>query len=212
MIELLIALSLAGGCAVEQSEPPAGEPDCIPLAPDWRTTATAEDRRRLRGWRDSWVEAVEQARAAGHADEIAREGVLLDPDAALADPRPPAGDYRCRTIKLGSPWPEGLFYVAYPSFRCRIGVEDGQVTFTKLTGSQRPIGRLFADTDRRMVFLGTLQLGDELRSYQYGIDRERDLVAALERVGDRRWRLAFPSPHFESLLDVIELTPIEGNR
>ena len=212
MIELLIALSLAGSCAAEQAEPPAGEPDCIPLAPDWRSAATAEDRRRLRGWRDSWVEAVEQARAAGHSDEIAGEGLLLDPDSALVGPIPPAGDYRCRTMKLGTPAPEGLSYVAYPSFRCRIGVEDGQLTFTKLTGSQRPIGRLYADTDRRMVFLGTLQLGDELRSYHYGIDRERDLVAALERIGDRRWRLAFPSPHFESLLDVIELTPLEGNR
>ena len=163
-------------------------------------------------WRREGQPPASVADPLERGDEIAREGVLLDPDAALADPRPPAGDYRCRTIKLGSPWPEGLFYVAYPSFRCRIGVEDGHVTFTKLTGSQRPIGRLFADTDRRMVFLGTLQLGDELRSYQYGIDRERDLVASLERVGDRRWRLAFPSPHFESLLDVIELTRIEGNR
>ena len=207
MIELLISLSLAGSCASELSELSARGPDCIPLAPDWRTNATAEDRSRLRGWRDSWVEAVEQARAAGHADAIAREGVLLDPDAALAEPIPPAGDYDCRTIKLGSPVPEGLSFVAYPGFRCRIRVEDGRITFTKLTGSQRPIGRLFADTDRRMVFLGTLQLGDERRSYQYGIDRERDLVGALERIGDRRWRLVFPSPHFESLLDVIELTP-----
>jgi hypothetical protein len=204
MIPLLIALTLGAACQGEAEPPGRG---CIPLAPDWRTSATEEDRRRLRGWRDSWVEAIDQARAAGHADEIAREGVLLDPDAALAGPLLPAGDYDCRTIKLGSPWPEGLSFVAYPSFRCRIVVEDGQITFTKLTGSQRPIGRLFADTDRRMVFLGTLQLGDERRSYQYGVDRERDLVAALERIGDRRWRMVFPSPHFESLLDVIELTP-----
>ena len=29
---------------------------------------------------------------------------------------------------------------------------------TKLTGSQRPIGRLFPDRERRMIFLGTIQL------------------------------------------------------
>jgi hypothetical protein len=52
-----------------------------------------------------------------------------------------------------------------------------------------------------------MQLGDETRAYQYGIDAERDLAGILERVGDQRWRLVFPYPHFESLLDVIELTP-----
>ena len=41
----------------------------------------------------------------------------------------------------------------------------------------------------------------------YGRDRERDLAGWVERVGDRRWRLIFPYPHFESTLDVIELVP-----
>ena len=50
-------------------------------------------------------------------------------------------------------------------------MEGERLTFTKLDGSQRPIGRLFADVDRRLIFLGTLQLGDEGRAYQYGIDQ-----------------------------------------
>jgi hypothetical protein len=29
-----------------------------------------------------------------------------------------------------------------------------------------------------------------------------------ERIGERRWRIVFPYPHFESLADVIELTPL----
>ena len=203
MIDLLIAAGLAA-CAAGQAEPAAGE--CIPAAEDWRSAASDEDRRRLRGWRDAWTEALAQARAAGHEAEIGRAGVLLDPDAALPDPMPPPGDYDCRTIKIGSP--SGLLaYVSYPRFRCRIRVDRDHVDFLKLTGSQRPIGRLYPDTQRRMVFLGTMQLGDELRAYQYGVDRERDLIGAFERVGERRWRLVFPYPHFESLVDVIELTP-----
>jgi hypothetical protein len=176
-------------------------------AAGWRSVATEHDRERLRGWRDSWLEALERARAAGHGAEIAAEGPLLDPDAALLQPLPPAGDYDCRTIKLGSQSQDGLHYVAYPHFLCRIGDEQGVLTFTKLSGSQRPVGALFDDTDRRYVFLGTLQLGDETRALQYARDQERDMAALLERVGERRWRLVFPSPHFESLLDVIELTP-----
>ena len=211
MIAFLLAASLApSACAAGQE--PAGpdltgpEAACQPAAANWRNTATEDDRRRLRDWREAFEEALEDARGANGA-EIGREAALLEPDAALRDPTPPPGDYDCRTIKLGTPTDSALTYVAYPVFRCRIGVDGNRVTFTKLNGSQRPIGRLFADNDRRLIFLGTMQLGDERRAYQYGIDRERDLAGILERVGERRWRLVFPYPHFESLLDVIELTP-----
>lgn len=204
MILLLAAALASSACAADPAAPAAA--GCAPSAPDWRTTATADDRRRVRNWRDAWQSALDQART-GHAADIAREGALLDPDAALPGPLPPDGDYRCRTIKLGTPSPDLLTYVDYPPFRCRIRHQGGRIDFTKLTGSQRPIGRLFPDSERRMVFLGTLQLGDENRAYRYGVDQDRDLAGLLERVGERRWRIAFPSPHFESLLDVIELTP-----
>lgn len=172
----------------------------------WRTIASSDDRRRLRDWREAWVEGLAGARASGHDAEIAAEGALLDPDAALADPAPPPGDYACRTIKLGSQ-SGTLAYVAYPPFRCRLRAEGQGLVFAKLTGSQRPIGRLYADHDRRMVFLGTMQLGDERRAYQYGIDADRDMIGLVERIGERRWRLVIPSPRFESLTDVIELIP-----
>lgn len=174
---------------------------------DWRTVAREEDRRRLRNWREAWVEALADARTGGHSAEIAAEGALLEPDSALTSPAPPPGDYDCRTLKLGAASEGLLHYVDYPAFRCRIRAEGGALTLVKLDGSQRPVGRLYADSERRMVFLGAMQLGDERRAYQYGIDRERDLAGILERVGERRWRLVFPSPRFESMLDAIELTP-----
>jgi len=79
--------------------------------------------------------------------------------------------------------------------------------FVKSSGSQRPVGRLFADSPRRMVFLGTLQLGDERQILAYGSDPQRDMVGILERIGDNRWRLVFPRPAFESVIDVMELVP-----
>ena len=57
------------------------------------------------------------------------------------------------------------------------------------------------------MFLGTLVLGDETRAMQYGRDQDRDLAGWVERIGDNRWRLILPYPHFESTLDVIELVP-----
>ena len=77
--------------------------------------------------------------------------------------------------------------------------------FTKLNGSQRPVGRLWPDSDSRKVFLGTLQLGDETRTLEYRRDQQRDMVGIVDRIGEERWRISFPFPHFESTVDVLEL-------
>ena len=221
MTSFAIAFALAAFCpAPEGAAPAAAEapPGATLRCPglrateDWRTVAREDDRRRLREWREAWVEALGQARGAGHGGEIAAGGALFEPDAALAGPTLPPGDYMCRTVKLGAASEPLLDYVAYPPFRCRVGDQGGRMTLVKLTGSQRPVGRLYADTERRMVFLGAMQLGDESRAYQYGVDADRNVAGVVERVGERRWRLVIPYPRFESLLDVIELTPVDGER
>jgi hypothetical protein len=197
-------LALALTACASETKPPDAAPR---VAPDWRSIITDDDRARLREWRAAWTRALAKAQAAGHGAAVAREGVLLQPDAALGWADPPPGHYRCRTIKLGSRSPGLLAYVAYPPFDCRIRPEDGVTSFAKLGGSQRQIGLLFPDAGNRRIFLGTLQLGDETEAQQYGRDRERDLVALVERIGERRWRLVFPSPHFESDVDIVELVP-----
>lgn len=176
---------------------------------DWRDIATEHDRYRLRQWRTAWVQGLAKATAAGHAAQIAAEGPLLQPDAAVDWQAPPPGEYQCRVIKIGGKSEGLLDYVAYPAFNCRIRAENGVLSFAKLSGSQRPIGLILPDSSRRMIFLGTLQLGDERRAMQYGRDRERDMAGVVEQVGDRRWRIAFPYPHFESTVDVLELIPRE---
>jgi hypothetical protein len=206
MIALLLAAALAPPPCAAGQDLAADQPACRPQPESWRTIATEDDRRRIRDWRQAFEAALEDARGANGA-EIAQAGALLEADSALRGPMPPPGDYACRTIKVGTPADSDLTFVAYPTFRCRIATDGNRLTFTKLDGSQRPIGRLFADNDRRLIFLGTMQLGDETRTFRYGADQERDVAGILERVGDRRWRLVFPYPHFESLLDVIELTP-----
>lgn len=201
----LVAPLLLPACATAETGPAAA----VPAAASWRAVATDFDRERMRKWRTAWVKALEQARAGGNGAEVAAEGILLDPDAALKGASPPAGDYRCRVVKVGGKNEAMLDFVAYPFFDCRIAAGAGAMDFVKLTGSQRPVGRLFADSDRRLVFLGTLQLGDEKGILRYGHDRQRDMIGLLERIGERRWRLAFPYPAFESTLDVIELLPRE---
>ena len=202
-LPLLVLLALAGCTrSREVVAPPSGErPN-----DNWRSLVTDDDRGRIRHWRDIWTEALAQAQPA-YAGAIAREGPLLDPDAALPGARLPAGEYRCRTIKLGAQSQGHAAFTAYETRACRIGAEGTRLHFTILDGPQRPIGILFPDSGRRMIFLGTLQLGDEALAYRYSRDAERDMAGLIERVGERRWRLVLPHPHFESLLDVIEIIP-----
>ena len=175
---------------------------------DWRAIATLDDRARLADWRDAFVQGLREARSAGHADAIASEGALLEPDAAIASAPIPNGNYRCRMIKLGARTPGLLPFVSYPPFACRIRQERDLQGFAKLTGSQRHVGLIFPNDAIRQVFLGTLVLGDEGRAMQYGRDRERDVAGFVESVGPNRWRLIMPRPHFESQIDVLELVPM----
>jgi hypothetical protein len=174
----------------------------------WREAATASDEQRLREWRPTFTEALNAARASGHSAEIAAEGVLLGPDAALGPPAIPDGTYRCRMIKIGAKSAGLLNYIAYPAFNCVVRPERGNQSFVKTSGSQRIVGLIFPNDAMRQVLLGSLVLGDEQRAMQYGQDETRDVAGFIERIGPNRWRLVMPQPHFESQLDVLELVPL----
>lgn len=173
----------------------------------WRVVITEADRGRLRNWRDAWMLGLTQARAAGQGGAIASEGVLLDPDAGLENPIIPDGDYDCRTIKLGRKGATGQSYATYPGGSCRIAGDR----FVKLDGAQRPNGHLWPFDATRLIFLGSMLLADEPRALAYGRDQDRDMVGLLERIGDHRWRLVLPQPHWESQTDIIELVPKNGS-
>lgn len=203
---ILLAFALAcSSCSV--IEQPSG---MIPRwTTQWKDVVTADDRERLRDWRSTFIDALKAANKA-HSAEVAREGTLLDPDAALARPSLPNGMYNCRVIKLGAKQPGNLDYVAYSPFTCRVRAQKELHRLNKLSGSQRYVGLIFPDDAIRDVFLGTLVLGDERRALQYGQDETRDIAGYIERIGPNRWRLIMPKPHFESQLDVMELVPLSN--
>jgi hypothetical protein len=200
---LLGSLAACQSVPILPPTPAVSEPS---VAGTWRATATETDRLRIRRWHSSWVTALADARAKGYGKDIEREGDLLDPMAALPNAFLPAGEYQCRTIKLGA-LTGTLGYIAYDWFRCQVRGEQGLSSLSKLSGSQRPVGLIFPDNLRRQIFLGTLELGDEQQPVDYGSDRMRDMAGVIERIGEERWRLVLPSPAYESLLDVIELRP-----
>ena len=199
---LAAALWLTGCTIIEQ---PSG---LIPrYTTAYKQVISEADRVRLRDWRKSFESGLTAAQRTGHGADIAHEGALLDPDAAMAGAAIPNGMYRCRVIKLGAKDPGNLDYVSYPGFTCRVKQERALQRLGKLSGPQRYVGLIFPGDAIRNVFLGTLVFADERRALQYGQDEQRDVAGYVERIGPKRWRLVMPAPHFESQLDVMELVP-----
>ncbi|PZO05669.1 MAG: DUF4893 domain-containing protein [Alphaproteobacteria bacterium] len=211
---LLIAVAAAALAACATLAPPVPPVPPLPgqtaenALPDWRGIVTRADRDRFDRRDAAWRDALRQARSLSGSGDLASTGALIDPDAGINGVTPPVGDYRCRTVKLGSQGDyEGLGYVVYGWFACRIEDTPTGLKFVKRTGSQRPSGLLFPENDSQMVFLGSMSLGDEAAANSYGRQPDRDMIAVLERIGPARWRLVIPWPTAESKLDLIELVP-----
>lgn len=209
---ILTSLLALAACATPPGPPPPppGGPGAGggPVLRDWRGIVTSTDRDRYARRAAAWDLALQQARRQRGSGDLNSVGALIDPDVRRAGVRPPVGDYRCRTVKLGSQGgDDGLGYVVYGWFACRIEQTPNGLKFVKLTGSQRPSGLLFPENDRHMVMLGSMALASEPPANSYGQRPDRDLIAVLERFADNRWRLVIPWPQNESNLDLIELVP-----
>jgi hypothetical protein len=210
VLPVLLLLGVAGCTAVESRDRPravvtAEEPT---KADVWQGIATEADKQRIARIGLAWQEALQDARV-GFGREIDAEGALLRPRSALARPAPTPGSYYCRLIKLGRTGSKGPAFERFKPFFCYVEVEGDLLTIVKQTGSQRPAGRLWED-DRpdRLIFLGSLALGDEEQPLAYAEDPKRDMAGVFERIGPFKWRLVIPWPQSNSKLDVFELTPV----
>ena len=213
-IMMCIAIVVAvPGCATKPKLPPGVHPSVEVGAPPksnaWKAVATAADQDRLARLGLAWAEALADANKS-NAAEVRKEGKLLLPRSALARPAPTPGSYNCRMIALGKATPQAKAFESFKPFFCYVEVEDDQLTIVKQTGSQRPAGRLWDDDDpTRLIFLGSLALGDETAPLAYGDDPKRNMAGVLERIAPFRWRLVIPWPQSASKLDVFELTPVD---
>jgi hypothetical protein len=202
-------LALLTGCNAVHS---AGIVDIVaPQASrpnDWRLIASEVDAARIGGLGESWNAALADARVNGDGKAIAAEGELLDPGAALPRPAPPPGVYHCRVVRLGlTPENQKKALAAFKPFYCYIAVEGPLLTFTKGTGTHRPGGRLWDDSDKRMIFLGSVSTLPDGPLPAYGDNPTSNQVGIVERIGDFRWRMVIPGSTPEAKLDVMELLP-----
>jgi hypothetical protein len=209
----LAILALLVGCETKPSLPPGVRPSVEvgpPLKSEvWQGVATGADKDRIARLGLAWQAALADAKETNAAD-VGKEGKLLLPRVGLPRPAPTPGSYNCRLIALGRTDPKSKGFESFKPFFCYVQVEDDQLTIVKQTGSQRPAGRLWEDDDgNRLIFLGSLALGDEEQPLAYGDDAKRNMAGVFERIGAFRWRLVIPWPQSNSKLDVFELTPVD---
>ena len=174
----------------------------------WQGVATEADKQRISRLGLAWQEALQEAQR-GFGREVEAEGPLLRPRAALPRPAPTPGSYNCRLVKLGKATAKAVAFERFKPFFCYVEVEGDLLTIVKQTGSTRPAGRLWEDNDeRRLIFLGSLALGDEEQPIAYGENPKRDMAGIFERIAPFRWRLVIPWPQDGAKLNVFELTPV----
>ena len=207
-------LALAGCAAVKPKVDPLRAGASVTVAPPtrgdvWRKIASVSDAGRVARIGTAWGEGIAEARLRGFGDEVRREGLLLKSGGALARPAPTPGSYSCRLVELGATAKRKAPFERFKPFFCYVEVEGDLLTIVKQTGSQRPAGRLWEDdVPTRLVYLGSLALGDEEQPKAYGEDPRRDMAGVLERVAPFVWRLVIPYPQSGAKLDVFELTPV----
>ena len=215
----LVLVALLSGCTTISAPklPPGVHPTVEvgpPLASNaWKAVASPADQDRLGRLGLAWQEALDEAKKSNPSD-VRAEGKLLLPRGGMSRPAPTPGSYNCRLISLGKANGKGKSFESFKPFFCYVlGDDDGVLTIVKQTGSQRPAGRLWDDDDpHRMVFLGSLTLGDEEQPLAYGDDPKRNMAGVIERIGAFRWRLVIPWPQGDSKLNVFELTPVDFNQ
>lgn len=160
---------------------------------------TMHDWARLANHTAARDEAVTQARQGGSHDDIAAMERLLFADRLSFDGLDLSGDWQCRTIKAG-----GIAdLVVYSWFRCRIADDGSGWRLAKLTGSQRTTGRFFTHSDTQLTYLGSGTVNDET-PLPYGSGVDSDQAGYAFRTGRAAWHIEFPSPRYESKLDILE--------
>lgn len=209
---LLTAVLALAGCVAPQAANEAPQPAVAAAPPTkadrWLSVATEGDAERLRRLPFAWTDGLNAARTR-FASSVRAEGTLLRPDAALPRPAPTPGSYNCSLVRLGSTDRRAPAFVRFKPFFCYVEVEGDLLTIVKQTGSERPGGRLWEDNDdTRLVFLGSVALGNEKQPKPYGEDDKRDMAGVMERIGPMQWRLVLPYPRSGAKLEIYELTPV----
>ncbi len=164
------------------------------------TDLSAADKQRLAKFDETRASAIEEARKGGEPADVTILEKELEGGPTQIAPAAMAGEWRCRTLKLG----DNLPLVIYADFKCRITDDAAGLRLQKLTGSQRTTGTFYDLGEARLGYAGAGHYADE-QPRNYGGDPERNQVGHLIPISAEHMRLEFPLPRYESHFDILEL-------
>jgi hypothetical protein len=187
----LIALSFSAGISAAHA--------------GWQDEASRYDVQRMSALEESRSHGLSEAEAGPDA---ALAHAVLDAAPVSVSGRALAGNWRCRTIRLGGMAPE----VVYSWFKCRVSDRGGALMFQKVSGTQTLSGRLYPGESGGYVLLGALSAkGEPVHRYSgngpsVGAQvTPDDTVGLLVATGRSSARLELPYPVQESVFDVIQM-------
>ncbi len=193
-----LAFAASAGAAAKYPRDPLAENY------NWRERAANGDEALIGQLDDLFDQALADARRAGDGGSLEVGRTLYQRDAAQRYTPPPPGRYRCNSTQIGG---NGLAFIAYPYFLCEIRVERGRRQLVKLTGSQRPFGYIYRGGTSG-VFLGSMLLGDDVSVPEYGTSQEHDIIARVDRIERRRWRMTMVQRQFPGQINIVDLDPV----
>lgn len=162
---------------------------------------TKSDQARLDKYENTKARAVDEARKGGAAADVQQlDSILSKPNLAFDEGFNMVGIWKCRTTKLGKEPP----LTVYGWFSCRVTDDGSGWVLEKTSGSQRTKGRFYTDSDKRLAYLGVGYIAGE-KPHAYSAGPDNDQVGYAYRTGKNEFRIEFPAPARESLMDVLEL-------
>ncbi len=174
----------------------------------WQDRTSPYDIERLSHLSEARAAGMQEAEHGAPQRDLVAARAVLNRNTRPVSIAALAGNWRCRTIKLGGMAPS----VVYSWFNCRIGTHDGHAYFEKLSGTQHFGGALYQHESGGYVFLGGMNWAkDGPANYSsarqsLGADTTpSDAVGLLSSIGPNVARIEFPYPAQESTFDVIEL-------
>ncbi len=178
-----------------------------PARADW-TEIREADQKRLTNLSAMLGGALRHAMAEGDSADLA---VLTEVLRGRPIPEDLAGDWRCRTLKIGGL----LALTVYGNFECRITqTGPNEWYLEKTTGSQRTRGVIRAD-DGFMAYLGVGYVGGapavdyaDLPATQIPVEPNQTIpvIGVVEQTSANSARILMPAPLLESRFDILYLT------
>ena len=176
----------------------------------WTGVASAADRNRINRTALAWQAGLGRGAApAAFARRSAAKAACSSVAAAWRAPRRPRGRTAAGSSRSADrPSAARRSRSSSPSSATSTSRVSCSRSSSRPAASGPPGACGPTQIPTRLIFLGSLALGNEEEARAYGDDPRRDVAGVFERIAPFVWRLVIPFPQDGTKVQVFELTPV----